>query len=199
MQDPRDFWLWFERNASMFRDLEVPEKEDLLDELLAVLHAYCENLWFETGTADDGVHELIISAEGNVEHFSAVRRLVASAPRIARWRFIAFKPANGFDFTTNYDGITFSPEATWFLPLQSAHDPSAVGIRVGYAHYDKQRHRSYVTGTFIMLECALGELALAERIQHLEVSGLPSSPESSGYRPIAELVELVGTLDEHRA
>jgi len=192
MRDELEFWEWFERNEAKFRDVDVPEKEELLDELLAKLQAYCEALWFETGTADDGIHELIISAEGDVDHFSAVRKLVASAPPIGGWRFIAFKPANGFDFDTEYQGITFSPEATWFVRLRSPKNPSALGIRVGYAHYDAARHESFMTGTCIMLECALGELAFAESVHHVEVSGLPSSPESSGYVPISELVNFVG-------
>ncbi|MBP1688563.1 MAG: hypothetical protein H6Q33_4706 [Deltaproteobacteria bacterium] len=191
MKDQRAFWTWFERNAERFRDVEVPDKEQLLDELLEALHGYCPHLWFETGRADDGCNELIISAEGDTSYFSAVRTLIAAAPQIAGWRFVAFKPGSGFDFDTCYEDVTFSPKATWFLPLRSSSDPSALGIRVGYAHYDQAREQTFLTGTFIMLECALGELALAEHVQHIEVVGLPSSPESSGYSPLPELADLL--------
>jgi hypothetical protein len=191
MEDQRIFWSWFERNERRFRDIEVEEKEQLLNELLEALHTYCPHLWFETGRADDGISELIISAEGNTDYFSAVRTLIAAAPSIPAWRFIAFKPAMGFDFDTRYAGITFSPKAAWYLPLRSSSDSSALGLRVGYAHFDPARSQDFLTGTFIMLECALGELALGEQVQHIEVAALPSSPESSGYSPIPELVDLV--------
>jgi len=191
MEECTIFWRWFERNETRFREIEEASREALLDELLEALHAYSPNLWFETGTADDGVSELIISAEGNADYFSDVRLLIAAAPVIAGWRFLAFKPANGFGFTTQYEGTTFSPDATWFLPLSCPGEHGALGIRVGYAHYDEQEHLRFLTGTYIMLECALGELAFAEQVQHVEVGRLPSSPASSGYLPLIELGEMV--------
>jgi len=191
MQECKVFWRWFERNEDRLREIEEASREALFDELLDALHAYSPQLWFETGTADDGVSELIISAEGNADYFSDVRLLIAAAPAIAGWRFLAFKPANGFGFTTEYEGTTFSPGATWFMPLSSHSDRGALGIRVGYAHYDEQQHQRFLTGTFIMLECALGELAFAEQVHHVEVVRLPSSPASSGYLPLTELGEIV--------
>jgi hypothetical protein len=32
-----------------YRDIEVPEKEQLLDDLLERLQAFCKDLWFEVG------------------------------------------------------------------------------------------------------------------------------------------------------
>ena len=197
MKGHREFWDWVGHNEARFRNVEEPEKEHLLDELLDALHGYCEHLWFETGKAEDGCNELIISAEGDSAHFSAVRTLVATAPSIVGWRFIAFKPANGFDFDTNYEGLTLSPKATWFLPLRSSSDPDGLGIRVGYAHFEKAREQAFLNGTYIMLECALGELALAERVQHIEVVALPSIPESSGYLPLTDLAGFVTGHDTH--
>jgi hypothetical protein len=193
MKQASIFWEWFVANEDRFRDLDVPEREALLDELLTALQTYSAGLWFESGIAGDGVNELIISAEGNLDCFSDVRLLVASAPSIPGWRVIAFKPANGFAFTTRYEGITFSPEATWFLPLASVRAPGAVDIRVGYAHYDEGAHQRFLTGTYIMLECALGELALAEKVGRIEVSQLPSSPPTSGYLPLPELARWMRT------
>lgn len=191
MKDQLAFWRWFERNEDRFRDIEVPKDEQLLDEILEALQAYCAHLWFETGRAEDGCNELIVSAEGQTRYFSAVRTLVAAAPPITGWRFIAFKPPQGFDFDTHYEGITLSPKATWYMPLRAAEDPGDLGLRIGYAHYNPKRQQAFLAGTFIMLECALGELALAEQVQHIEVVALPSSPESSGYFPLPELARIL--------
>ncbi len=196
MKDELVFWGWFEQNEARFRNIQVDEKEQLLDELLEALHTCSTNLWFETGKADDGVNELIISAEGRREHFSAVRILVAAAPKLPGWRFIAFKPAEGFDFNTQYANITFSPKATWFMPLRSSHDPAARGLRVGYAHFDTSRAKDFLTGTIIMLEGVLGEMTLAECVHHIEVVALPSSPESSGFLPLTEIGEWLGDTDD---
>lgn len=192
MENQRAFWEWFEGNESRFRSIQLPRDEPLLDEIQEALHAYSPGVWFETGQAEDGCNELIVSAEGQTRYFSAVRTLIASAPLVPGWRFIAFKPAQGFDFDTRYEGIVLSPKATWYMPLRSAADPTALGLRIGYAHYDPAREREFLAGTFIMLECALGELALAEQVKHIEVAALPSSPESSGYLPLPALAHLVG-------
>jgi hypothetical protein len=36
-----DFWSWFVANEHLYRDVEVPEKESLLDALLERLQAFC--------------------------------------------------------------------------------------------------------------------------------------------------------------
>ncbi len=100
---------------------------------------------------------------------------------------LAFKPACGFDYTVDYSGITFSPKATWFRPVKLSDAPSALGICVAYAHFAESRRQEYLNGTYIMLDCALGELALAEQVHYVEVEALPSSPETSGYQPLVEL------------
>ena len=83
----------------------------------------CEHRWFETGCAEDGCNALIISAESGHEHFSGVRRWVASAPVIDGRHGIVLKPARGFDFGLDYEDVTLGLEATWFVPLRSRHDP----------------------------------------------------------------------------
>lgn len=191
MSQPDKFWSWFERHELKFRSVEMPEQEELLDELLEQLHDYCPHLWFETGRADDGCNELIVSAEGNTNYFCSVRTLIAVAPEIRGWRFIAFKPGNGFGFSTCYEGITFNPKTTWFRPLVSEGHPSRFGIRVGYSHYDSAYEQAFQTGTLIMLECALGELILAEYVQHIEVVTLPSCPVSEGYFLLPEITSWI--------
>lgn len=196
LEAQRAFWDWFGHNEPAFRDLDVPDKDERLDALLEALQDHCAGLWFETGRADDGCNELIVSAEGDPRYFSAARLLVAAAPQIDGWRFIAFKPACGFSFTTNYEGIVLDPATAWFIPLHPAGDTSPYAIRVAYAHYDPSRADAFRAGTFIMLECALGEVAFAEAFQHVEVGALPSSPESNGFLPVTELTAF---LDHHSA
>lgn len=189
MKNPAIFWRWFQANESRFRDIEVPEKEELLDEFMAQLHEFSDDLWFELGGHPDGPCELIITAEGNLNAFHEVRRLIGAAPHAPGWEFIAFKPAHGFDFVTSYAGLKFAPEATWFLPLESREDPESLGLRVAYAHFDPARRQDFQSATRIILEAGLGELTTAERIQHVEVGLLPSAPEAEGYIEISELSE----------
>jgi hypothetical protein len=191
MDAPQEFWAWFVENEKRFRNVETAEKEQLLDELQGQLHAFCDSLWFETGGHPNGPRELVITAEGRSELFPKVRQLIAAAPQIDGWRFIALKPAQGFDFVTEYAGITISPPATWFLPLESKTKPEALGLRVAYSHFEKAKEKTYLAGTYVVLEAGLGELDAAEKIHHVEVCGAPSSPESLGYMVLHELPEYI--------
>jgi hypothetical protein len=120
-----------------------------------------------------------------------VRELIATAPELHGWRFIAFKPAQGFDFVTEYAGLTVSPKATWFMPLESRANPEALGLRVAYAHFKKSKEKTYLAATYVALEAGLGELDAAEKIKHVEVCAAPSAPDSAGYMLLHELPEYI--------
>jgi hypothetical protein len=129
MTKAAQFWHWFRENEHRFRRIEVPEKEELLDEIQGALHEFSNDLWFEVGGHPEGPHELIITAEGRHRAFGLVKDLVSAAPAIAGWRIIAFKPAHGFDFVTVYDDITVSPDSTWFSVLPARTVAEGIALR----------------------------------------------------------------------
>ena len=175
------FWRWFAENASRYRRLDVPEKEDLLNELQAALQAYNADLWFEVGGAPEGPRELVISAEGKRSAFGAVRALVAAAPLIPGWKAVAFKPRQGFEFVTSYEDITVAPDAAWFMPVESKNEWEGIDICVAYSHFEEKRRRQFEAATYVMLEAGLGEIAAAELINVIEVRAAPENPEIAGY------------------
>lgn len=95
------FWTWFaerqDRLAGLLAETgatgaTTPALVTFLDELTAALARYDDRIFPFCGIAADGVCELIFTAEGNAAAFPSVHRLVAAAPRDARWRFIPLKP-----------------------------------------------------------------------------------------------------------
>lgn len=191
MDARQTFWVWFVENETRFRNIETRQKEQLLDELQEHLHGFCDSLWFEIGGPPTGPRELIITAEGRTEFFPKVRELVEAAPKLDGWRFIAFKPAQGFDFVTEYAGLTVSPKATWFMPLESRANPEALGLRIAHSHFEKSKEKTYLAATYLILEAGLGELDAAEKVQHVEVCAAPSAPESAGYIILHELPQYI--------
>lgn len=183
------FWSWFVANEQRYRDIEVPEKEELLSELQENLQSFCSDLWFEVGGPPDGPRELVITAEGNLTAFPALRELCRAAPSLPGWTVVAFKQPQGFEFTTQYEDIVVAPEATWFLPLYSKQDPNLLGLRLAFSHFNSSRERQFRTASYIMLEAGLGELLVAELIAHVEVCLAPSVPESQGFRPLNTLAD----------
>lgn len=187
MNDPKAFWAWFLAEERRFRDIETPEKELLLTELQDQLQRFNSGLWFEIGGHPKGPCELVITAEGDLSLFPEVRRLISAAPKIEGWELVAFKPAQGFEFNLKYDELALSPEATWFLPLESSSDPDALGLRVAYAHFTAAQKETFLLATYILLEAGLGELSVSEDIQHVEVCLAPSVPSAEGFVPLLEL------------
>lgn len=190
MANEDTFWQWFSKNLSNIES-HKDENDKILDELLLQLHKYNENLFFELST-DDVENELIITAEGDSDQFESVRNLIAKSPNIRNWKFIAFKPALGFDFTIKYEGTEYNPAKLWFLPLEDASDPSFFGIRIGIPNFNKKTHNHSEAAIYIILDTALGELTAAEEIHYIEAGSLPASPEKEGY---IELTELKDYLD----
>ena len=127
------------------------DNEPLLDEILAHLHAYSERLFFMIGGDPDGPTELIVTAEGNTSAFGAVRALVDGAPNLSGWKFIAFKPAGGFDFVCTWEGARIDVEHAWFVPLLSNTKPSRFGVRVTCDDYVETLHDEYVAAAVVTL------------------------------------------------
>lgn len=125
------FWDWFKENHDRFRSVDTSEGEELLDLFETHLHEYDAELSFEISEPlDDGSNELIISAEGVCAHFPKVEALVSAAPALSKWKVIAFRPAQGFDFTYEHDDLKLDPGQLWFLPLRSKSSPEVLGLRV---------------------------------------------------------------------
>jgi hypothetical protein len=127
--------------------------------------------------------EFIITAEGNVAHFPAVEALVASAPAMAGWQFIAFKPPMGHELVLKHEGAVIDGEKTWFR-LDGAD------LVLACAAWTPKTRDAYQFAAVEMLDAVLGEV-LSTRIESIEVVKLPSNPQNEGFRPLADLGPLL--------
>lgn len=187
MTDPRRFWNWFAGAESRLRAFRHGRDDALLDELQGVLQSYSPGLWFEIGGHPDGPMELVICAEGDEEYFDDVENLVRCAPKAEGWKFIAFKPPQGFEFKTEYEGVLVDPAQCWFLPLNSNDEPPELGLRVAVPGLSPTQEKQYRAAVYIAIETGLGELQAWKTIKHVEVVSMPTSPEAEGYIELNEL------------
>ncbi|MBV6645607.1 MAG: hypothetical protein KI790_09170 [Cyclobacteriaceae bacterium] len=186
----QQFWSWFSANHDQFlsfHETDESEKERLLDELLVALHEYNKNLFFEIGIdPEDEKKELIITAEGVVEHFSAVEELVDQAPALEEWIFIKFRQSKK-GVSTQIDGKDFDPEEVIFIPLTNDSDPEAIGIHVCYPDMRDADKEMYLVGTFIMLDTVIGEKATALNIDYLDVVPTPTDIQKIEYWYLSDI------------
>lgn len=91
-------------------------------ELLNALRNINRNLHQECCERPDGVRELIITADNNPRLFRVVDAIIARAPRIKGWRFIALRPPmeagllSGLEMQVDGENIRMSD--IWFTAIR---------------------------------------------------------------------------------
>lgn len=190
-QKAKNFWNWFSENNKAYlflNEIENEVKEELLQNLMENLHSYCDKLYFEIGGFPGGDQELIITAEGNPDYFEHVEILIAEAPEIPNWSFIAFIPPREIDFEMDYEGVVLKPAEMWFLPLENSKDPHSIGIRVCTMNYEVIKdHEGLNAAVYKSLDTILGEKSFALDIDYLDINQLPDEPEQMGMIPLSQL------------
>ncbi|MBL8898643.1 MAG: hypothetical protein JNM84_13485, partial [Planctomycetes bacterium] len=162
----RTFWSWFAAHSEALLAIATSDDE-LLSSLLAQLHAIHPGLYFEIQVEREPL-ELVVTAEGRRELFPLVERIVLAAPALPAWRYVALKPAQGFDFTSEFEGVRVEPTQLWFLPLANANTPGKLGIRVGWPELQPEQHDLALTALLKALDTAIGERCLATEIHHVQ-------------------------------
>jgi hypothetical protein len=189
-QSTSAFWQTVKPRLQAVRNLSG-EQNALVEFVSTELHRLDPRLTCELGTGRDGVHELIISADGLSRLIPAVRALVASAPPIKNWRYIAFRPRVGTSFGLTYDSYDLKPEQMWFRPEA---DSGRVGLWLYLPGVDGPAHDQARGAALIMLDMAIGELATMTKVGFIEFRELPPKPQEAGLRPIGDLPSVVDTV-----
>ena len=126
MGDPAPFWNWFVSNEEkLYRLLGSNLTDVLYDELIK----YDSRIGVEVST-DQPVRDVIVTAMNKPAAFDSVKQLIRAAPALERWTFNALRPAKGFMFTTDADGIKVDVSTLMFKSMESESNPTALGLKV---------------------------------------------------------------------
>lgn len=188
------FWNWFVENNQQFLELEESNQEKLLDDIIQQLHQVDPNLYLEIGEEEDGLYDLIITAEGDTEYFETVESLVNLAPEIEGWSILAFKPRMGFDMAIRYKDIELDSSDMWFLPLEHPTQFHLIGLRIGIPDFDESNesiYEDYYMATTLLLENCLGERSAALDIAYLELCQAPESPLEENFSHLNQVDDYI--------
>jgi hypothetical protein len=186
----RRFWEWFERNSPRLFAFEK-DQDRIFADLTEALYQVQEGLTFEFGPVEDGRREFVVSADGVLERFDAVRRLVAAAPPLPQWVVIPFRPPKSLDFVLDFGGHRLSPGDLWF---QAERDGERVGLTLYLPGLTEENRETLSGAGFILLDTALGEFAVESQVGFIEFEALPDEPEALGLRRFPEILAVFHTV-----
>jgi hypothetical protein len=182
---PKLFWSWFQENEDRLAAISGHD-DPFLDSVVEKLQEINEGLFLEVAI-NCVPKEFVITAAGDTKLFPFVDILASSAPAIDGWKFVALKPAMGFDFRTDYEGVEYKPKEMWFLPLIKKGDQRFLGLRIGIRSLPAVSEKKINSAVATILETGLGERAFAGDVSYFEVVALPSEPEKEGYMELVDL------------
>lgn len=182
------FWSWFSQESKALRDLD---SDALARRIGEALEEHVGEIGVEVSDdEEDGALDVVLTAHREPLHFQTVKALVAAAPEVQGFRFVPLKPANGFDFTLEADGVELDASSLRFEPLLGT---AGVGLKV-YLPDAAARDEDVKDLIWLLLESGLGE-EVAAGITQVEAAPL-SSPEARDALP---LPDLAGFLDSSRS
>lgn len=181
------FWDWFRNNSERYYLLDM-EDESMFDELINRLKEVDKNLTFEMGPPGrDGVREFIISADGIIESFSAVINLVELAPKMKKWKIVAFRPRiKGDDIMVEYgDDLLLSYDDVFFKYFP---DSNKIGVELHIRDYGESEDVD--SAVFILLDSLIGEYDMEMEIGWIDRTVL-NDDEMDDLLPMIELRKIV--------
>jgi len=182
------FWNWFQENEQGFRDFQLnPAK--VLEQLFDKGDKIQKGLAFELEpTMDGGTINMTISANGIINHFALVQEMIAKAPIIEGWHFIAFRQRITMEMAAamrlKYNGLELSPNEMMFLPIIAEGELKLLIFAEGITI---ENYTQMVHGGMLIVEHILGELDCVAKVKSYEFYEMPNTHDE-----FAMLLPLLG-------
>jgi hypothetical protein len=187
-REPGDFWDWFIRSEPAIQSIRTGG-EPIAFQLTEQLRAEHPSLQWELSVSEAGDREFIVSAGGVRDVIPAVEALMATAPEIPGWKFIAFRQRKDSG-QIQMGGQAFSMSDVWFLA--KAHREH-VDLDLYVKGFDGKDEVPYHIA-FLALDVTLGEYDVMTKIGNIDFHALPDDPASQGLTPVSELAAIVDQL-----
>jgi hypothetical protein len=178
--DPyENFWNWFcENEQAFFKSVEAGTniEKEFFDELSPQLDKIKETIYYVAGMHNPTTAELAFAADGEIENIVFIEELVAAAPSLPNWRFLALKPAVDIDdINLEMNGYKFTKANLHFFPNNHPDFPDEIDITIVYDDFNEEDKTPVTSGVYIFLDNFLGELNATTSIDFLTLTGKAAS------------------------
>lgn len=184
------FWAWVRGHVDALKQVKTG-REPVTAELTAQLEKIEPGLVFELGVGREPF-ELVISADGELQRFATVKRLVAAAGEVPGTKVIAFRPRKDVEgFSMQLGEQKLSGAMLWFTAEKDAQRPALVAVTVYVEGMTEENAEPLRNAAFMLLEAAVGEFDLETKVGAIDLLPAPEKPAP----PLKKLKELGATLD----
>ena len=187
------FWKWFVANEKGLRDFEKnPDKTltTIIDNIKKIQNGFA----IELEPQKNGIINLTISADGDKDLFQTVENIIAQAPKINGWVFIAFRQRMPIDkvkgMTLKAKGYELNPEEMKFFPMISG-DSLKLIIYVNGINDENYNQIAY--NGLMLIDNILGEYDCVTKVNGYDFHIMPIKLEE--LRELKPLLKLANFVD----
>jgi hypothetical protein len=177
------FWRWFDENKDrLWADVYGPDpaaRDRAMSEVGVVREAQPGVVLEFGGPAQARPRTLIVSADGKPEHVDDVKELVASAPAMAGWKVVAFRPRmKTDDMAIELQGERVGPDDVWFDIAEGA---DGLALMLYVRGLTKANEQLRGLGASLLAEHSVGERDQLTLLCSLDIRPLPSTSAGKGW------------------
>ena len=185
------FWAWFKDNEKRLKKFEeTPDK--YLNEVLIQAKKIQDGLAIEFEPPKNGVINMTVSADGDKNIFSVVQNIVAKAPAIEGWKFIAFRQRINLEqvkgMKLKADDHELDPEKMKFFPIIHGDKIDIIIYTYGVK---EENYNQIAYGGLLLLDNLIGEFDCVTKVRSYDFHNMPVKKEElDGLLPLLEYCEV---------
>lgn len=188
-----DFWSWFKSREKEFHrvvKLNFNVDGNFFVPLEERLNRVRRGFAFEVCMKDEDVAELVLTAEGKIKNIVFVEDLVAAAPAIPGWEFVASRQEAEVDEPcVNIGGFDFNSDNLFFYADDQPQYPDCINLTVVHDDYTTENDEQMVMGTYLFLDSYMGEVRSVTVIDYVNVTGRAQADQE--LIPIEKLKDFI--------
>ncbi|HRN58281.1 MAG TPA: hypothetical protein PLL71_17600 [Agriterribacter sp.] len=194
-KDPiENFWKWFKANQKRLSNFEE-NPDSYLTEMLVQAKKIQPGLAIELEPPQNGIIRMTVSADGNEDLFGLVKNIIAKAPAIKGWQFIAFRqrmhPEQLKGMKLKAQDHELDPEQMKFFPIVTGDTLDVIIYAKGIT---EENYNQVAYGALLLLDNILGEYDCVTKVRSYDFHDMPSTKEE--LEDLLPLLHLAAYVDE---
>jgi hypothetical protein len=193
------FWSWFSKNERIYRNFQSDPSE-YLDKLLSEIKKISNGLAIELEMPKDGIINMTISADGDMNLFPIVQQIIDKAPKVDGWLFWAFRQRISIEkvksLILKVQDQELDPSKMKFFPIISG---DILDIIIYTNLVTKENRNQIAYCCLMLLDNLLGEYDCVTKIHNYDFHTMPTDlREFNKLKPLLEIANYVDNFNSKK-